>query len=155
MNAHKAAPNQPAVIAALLQEIKQANPHMPGVRGLNKIAEATSAALVDAGLLSLPARKEGGKQPKATNVDELLEITDAHLGRIVQKWERIEHVRSCLLGKPKSLKSTEADAPDLIALCAAVTRALQHRTLSNDDLTCIRALASDIRDFLAKSVPTL
>ena len=42
-----------------------ANPLMPGVRGHNKIAKATAAALAYAGLLSLPMRLPGQKQPKA------------------------------------------------------------------------------------------
>ena len=76
-----------------------ANPLMPGVRGHNKTAKATAAVLAYAGLLSLPMRLPGQKQPKATNLYELCRITDRDLRKFVPQWEWMESMHPAIRGR--------------------------------------------------------
>ncbi len=146
---------RPAVIAALHAEISRTNPCLPGVRGRNKIAEATSAALADAGLLTLPKRLPGQKQPKASNLEELSRVTERHLRQIIRKWECIENVRAVLLQKQASqgedTESAKLDRQDIAALCAAIIAALNQGAVPAEDIRLVRQLVAAAKGFLQGS----
>lgn len=148
---------RPAVIAALHDAITKANPCLPGVRGRNKIAEVTSAALADAGLLTLPDRAPRQKQPKASNLDELTKITEAQLRGIVKKWECQENVRAVLLQKGTSEdenpRNGKVDNQDIAALCAALIAAMNEAAVSPDEMGSIRQLVVVAKRFLDGSAP--
>lgn len=146
---------RPAVIAALHEAITKANPCSPGIRGRNKIAEMTSAALAYAGLLTLPKRMPGQKQPKAKNLDELASVTEAHLRQIVKKWECQENVRAVLLQKQTSqgenVENGKVETQDIAALCTALIEALDQSAVPAEGIRLIRKLVAAAKRFLKTS----